>query len=63
MYMEDKIDPTIYDKDIWLNELIDEINNMDSYPSSDYEYTDLINREEVIGLLKSKLNKQYERNN
>lgn len=57
MYMEDKIDPTIYDKDIWLNELIDEINNLDSYPSSDYEYTDLINREEVIGLLKSKLSK------
>ena len=55
--MEDKIDPTIYDKDIWLNELIDEINNMNSYPSSDYEYTDLINREEVIGLLKSKLSK------
>lgn len=55
--MEDKIDPTIYDKDIWLNELIDEINNLDSYPSSDYEYTNLIDRESVIDLLKSKLSK------
>lgn len=57
MYMEDKIDPTIYDKDIWLNELIDEINNLDSHPSSDYEYTNLIDSESVIDLLKSKLSK------
>ena len=55
--MEDKIDPTIYDKDIWILDLIDEVNKLDNYPSSDYEYTNLINSEAVIELLKSKLSK------
>lgn len=58
--MEDKI---IYEKNNLILDVINEISKLDSYPSSDYEYTDLINREEVIGLLKSKLSKQYERNN
>lgn len=52
--MEDKI---IYKKNNLILDVINEISKLDSYPSSDYEYTDLINREEVIELLKSKLSK------
>ena len=52
--MKDKI---IYEKNNLILDIINEISKLDSYPPSDYEYTDLINREEVIGLLKSKLSK------